>query len=123
MLRTVGSLPGYRNRPEERIAMSNARHLGLRRQARGAASHRGRAPRVAAALALVAGPISAQTEPPSAPPADWEATAIDYSNVPYPHPVSYLGFHAELIRFLRSDPDEPADRAWRDTDVGRTRSP
>ncbi|MEQ8858886.1 MAG: alpha/beta hydrolase [Pseudomonadales bacterium] len=29
-------------------------------------------------------------EPPLAPPADWAATAIDYSNVPYPYPVSYL---------------------------------
>ncbi len=33
---------------------------------------------------------SAQTEPPAEPPADWEPTAIDYSNVPYPHPVHYL---------------------------------
>ena len=32
----------------------------------------------------------AQHEPPSEPPADWGPTAIDYSNVPYPHPVSYL---------------------------------
>jgi pimeloyl-ACP methyl ester carboxylesterase len=24
-------------------------------------------------------------------------------------------FHGELIRFLRSDPDEPADQSWRDT--------
>jgi pimeloyl-ACP methyl ester carboxylesterase len=30
-------------------------------------------------------------------------------------------FHAELIRFLRSDPDEPADQAWRETDVGLRR--
>ena len=41
------------------------------------------------------GPISpstllAQAEPPSEPPADWGPVAIDYSNVPYPHPVSYL---------------------------------
>jgi pimeloyl-ACP methyl ester carboxylesterase len=28
-------------------------------------------------------------------------------------------FHAELIRFLKSDPDAPADQGWRDTDVGR----
>ena len=33
---------------------------------------------------------AAQEEPPSTPPPGWEATAIDYSNVPYPHPVSYL---------------------------------
>ncbi len=32
----------------------------------------------------------AQSEPPSEPPADWGPTAIDYSNVPYPHPVSYF---------------------------------
>ena len=46
---------------------------------------------VAATLALVrAAPAHAQEEPPAEPPADWEATAIDYSNVPYPHPVRYL---------------------------------
>jgi len=28
-------------------------------------------------------------------------------------------FHAELIRFLKSDPDEPADQAWRRTDFVR----
>lgn len=28
--------------------------------------------------------------PPAAAPADWAPTAIDYANVPYPHPVSYL---------------------------------
>ena len=27
-------------------------------------------------------------------------------------------FHAELIRFLRSDPSEPADQSWTETDVG-----
>lgn len=27
-------------------------------------------------------------------------------------------FHTELIRFLKSDPDEPADQSWRDSDVG-----
>ena len=32
----------------------------------------------------------AQEEPPASPPAEWEATAIDYSNVPYPHTVKYL---------------------------------
>ncbi|MYB06571.1 MAG: alpha/beta hydrolase [Gemmatimonadetes bacterium] len=45
------------------------------------------------ALALapaVAAPARAQQEPPAEPPADWEATAIDYWNVPYPHPVDYL---------------------------------
>ena len=34
--------------------------------------------------------LTAQAQPPAEPPADWTATAIDYSNVPYPHPVSYL---------------------------------
>lgn len=33
---------------------------------------------------------AARQEPPSDPPPGWPATAIDYSNVPYPHPVSYL---------------------------------
>lgn len=28
-------------------------------------------------------------------------------------------YHAELIRFLRSDPDEPANQSWRDSDIGR----
>ena len=32
----------------------------------------------------------AQATPPSEPPDDWEATAIDYSNVPYPYPVNHL---------------------------------
>jgi pimeloyl-ACP methyl ester carboxylesterase len=41
-------------------------------------------------LAASAAPLSAQAEPPSQAPADWEATAIDYSNVPYPYPVKYL---------------------------------
>lgn len=43
-------------------------------------------------LALAVGPRGAQgqAEPPTEPPADWEATAIDYSNVPYPFPVEYL---------------------------------
>jgi pimeloyl-ACP methyl ester carboxylesterase len=34
--------------------------------------------------------LAGQAQPPSAPPPDWEATAIDYSNVPYPYPVRYL---------------------------------
>jgi len=29
-------------------------------------------------------------------------------------------FHADLIRFLRSDPNEPADQAWRDSHWGRS---
>jgi hypothetical protein len=27
-------------------------------------------------------------------------------------------FHAELIRFLKSDPSEPADSSWKESDVG-----
>ena len=45
---------------------------------------------VVATLQAGAPPLAAQSEPPSEPPADWGVTAIDYSNVPYPHPVSYL---------------------------------
>lgn len=40
-------------------------------------------------LTLSAVSLRAQ-EPPSLPPEHWGPTAIDYSNVPYPHPVSYL---------------------------------
>jgi len=45
------------------------------------------------ALALTLGAAKAgvaQSQPPSEPPADWGPTAIDYANVPYPFPVSYL---------------------------------
>lgn len=38
----------------------------------------------------VAVSVAAQSQPPAEPPADWGVTAIDYSNVPYPYPVSYL---------------------------------
>lgn len=41
-------------------------------------------------LLPIAEPAHAQDEPPASPPADWGTTAIDYSNVPYPYPVSYL---------------------------------
>ena len=27
-------------------------------------------------------------------------------------------YHGEMVRFLRSDPEEPADQGWVDTDVG-----
>lgn len=51
-------------------------------------------PAAAFALAAVATVgahgVSAQSEPPSEPPAEWGPTAIDYSNVPYPHPVHHL---------------------------------
>jgi len=33
---------------------------------------------------------AAQSQPPAEPPAEWGATAIDFSNVPYPYPVEYL---------------------------------
>ncbi|WP_419165578.1 hypothetical protein [Candidatus Palauibacter sp.] len=77
--------------------------------------HRGLAPRAAAVLALAAVPVSAQTEPPSAPPADWEATAIDYSNVPYPHPVSYLDVevYGDPYRLAYMDVPPPAPRTDR----------
>jgi pimeloyl-ACP methyl ester carboxylesterase len=35
-----------------------------------------------------------------------------------PHLDNPEVFHPDLIRFLRSDPNEPADQAWRATDVG-----
>ena len=38
---------------------------------------------------------AAQEEPTASPPPEWEATAIDYSNVPYPYPVEYL--HIRLM--------------------------
>ncbi|MDZ7671138.1 MAG: alpha/beta hydrolase [Gammaproteobacteria bacterium] len=34
--------------------------------------------------------VSLAAEPPAEAPADWVATAIDYSNIPYPYPVEYL---------------------------------
>ena len=34
--------------------------------------------------------LHAQSEPPSEPPADWGPTALNYENVPYPHPVDFL---------------------------------
>ena len=48
---------------------------------------------VATALVLttVTAALGAQSTPPAEPPADWGPTAIDYSNVPYPHAVSFLG--------------------------------
>ncbi len=42
------------------------------------------------ALAMILISPIAQGQPPSEPPLTWEATAIDYSNVPYPFPVEYL---------------------------------
>ena len=42
------------------------------------------------ALILAAPCPGAAQAPPSEPPADWGPTAIDYSNVPYPHPVRFL---------------------------------
>jgi len=37
----------------------------------------------------------ASAAPPTEPPAEWGATAIDYSNVPYPWPVEYLEVQIE----------------------------
>jgi pimeloyl-ACP methyl ester carboxylesterase len=42
------------------------------------------------AVAATARPLAGQSEPPSEPPLDWGPTATDYTNVPYPYPVSYL---------------------------------
>lgn len=50
-------------------------------------------PGMMAALSLMAvfgGADSRAAEPPAAPPGDWGPTAIDYSNVAYPHPVEFL---------------------------------
>ena len=41
-------------------------------------------------LSLSFVPTLGAQEPPSQPPEHWGPTAIDYSNVPYPHPVSFL---------------------------------
>ena len=47
-----------------------------------------------AALCLLAGTLwispGMSAEPPARPAEDWGPTAIDYSNVPYPHPVHFL---------------------------------
>jgi pimeloyl-ACP methyl ester carboxylesterase len=43
-----------------------------------------------ASTAFLPSLAGAQAEPPATPPPDWGPTAIDYSNVPYPHPVHYL---------------------------------
>lgn len=42
------------------------------------------------AVLAFAGALSAQSEPPAEPPAEWGVTAIDHSNVPYPYPVEFL---------------------------------
>lgn len=36
-----------------------------------------------------------------------------------PHLDNPEVFHPDLITFLRSDPGQPADQAWRSTDLGR----
>ncbi len=45
---------------------------------------------VTAGSVVTATVANAQATPPSEPPEEWGATAIDYSNVPYPFPVDYL---------------------------------
>lgn len=47
-------------------------------------------PVVAGLIAASVLPAVAQNGPPAEPPADWQTTAIDYSNVSYPFPVEYL---------------------------------
>lgn len=60
--------------------------------------------------------VAVAQEPPTEAPADWGATAIDYSNVPYPHPVEFLELtvHGEDVRLAYMDV-APAGAA-----VGRT---
>ena len=50
---------------------------------------------VAALILAVSTVAAAQSEPPSAAPADWGAMSINLEDVPYPHPVSYLPFPLE----------------------------
>jgi pimeloyl-ACP methyl ester carboxylesterase len=50
---------------------------------------------VFAVLFAASATATAQTEPPSAPPADWGPMSINLEDVPYPHPVSYLPFTLE----------------------------
>ena len=47
--------------------------------------------RLLAALVLLCAPPASAAEPPAEAPPDWGPTAIDYRNVTYPYPVSYLG--------------------------------
>ncbi|MEW6321608.1 MAG: alpha/beta hydrolase [Acidobacteriota bacterium] len=47
------------------------------------------------ALALVPVAGAAQSEPPTAAPADWGPMSINLEDVPYPHPVSYHSFTVE----------------------------
>jgi pimeloyl-ACP methyl ester carboxylesterase len=47
------------------------------------------------------------------------AELLIYAGVGHsPHLDNPEVFHPDLIRFLRSDPNEPADQSWRGTDVG-----
>ena len=46
--------------------------------------------RVLAVGALMGAGSASASEPPDQPPGDWGPTAIDYTNVPYPHPVHFL---------------------------------
>ena len=41
-------------------------------------------------LALVVPATAQDFEPPATPPTEWGVTAIDFSNVPYPYPVSFM---------------------------------
>ena len=53
--------------------------------------HRPRAALWALAIgSLIGGCFVRAVEPPEQPPEDWAPTAIDYTNVPYPHPVHFL---------------------------------
>jgi len=47
--------------------------------------------RKACVVLLLLAPLTAfAAEPPAEPPDHWGPTAVDYSNVPYPHPVEFL---------------------------------
>ncbi len=58
----------------------------------------------AAFLLSAASPLTAQ-EPPASPPADWGPVSINLEDVPYPHPVSLIGFslYGEDVRMAYMD--------------------
>ena len=56
---------------------------------------------------------AAASEPPAVPPENWGPTAIDYSNVPYPYPVSYLEVRlygdVHRVAYMDVPPSTPAN--------------
>jgi len=82
---------------------------------------RGRTPSQRCSLAFVAmlllTAFSAHpAEPPAEPPADWDPTAVDYTNAPYPYPVEFLHLHLFGEDLRMAYMDVPA----RGTPTGRT---